>query len=181
MIAGTDPATFHATQELPAGSMVVGPFPGSLQNNGERLELQRPEILSPTAWPTSRWTRCAMEIARRGPRRRTEVGLRCSGEWPHRMAMSPPTGWRRCPLRARLTSGGCPGVSYVARGHSSSRRPNRVVVSHRKEPVAFELPVEIPGESVAGRDQRRSGVDERATRPGRQAIPWRCSMRRGRL
>lgn len=43
VVAGSDAAVFRARHGVPPGVPVFGPFPGSLQNNGELLELQRPD------------------------------------------------------------------------------------------------------------------------------------------
>ncbi len=44
LITGIDPEVFRARYALPASTLIVGPFVGSLQDNGERLELQKPEL-----------------------------------------------------------------------------------------------------------------------------------------
>ncbi len=43
LVTATNPAEFRARHSLPPDTLIVGPFPGALQDNGERLELQRPE------------------------------------------------------------------------------------------------------------------------------------------
>ena len=43
LIVGLDPETFRAKYGVPAGATILGPFAGSLQDSGERLELQRPD------------------------------------------------------------------------------------------------------------------------------------------
>jgi hypothetical protein len=44
LIVATDPATFRARYSVPPEVLVFGPFSGGLQDSGERLELQRPEV-----------------------------------------------------------------------------------------------------------------------------------------
>lgn len=43
VLSSIDPATFRAKYSVPASAQVVGPFPGGLQNSGERLRLERPD------------------------------------------------------------------------------------------------------------------------------------------
>jgi hypothetical protein len=43
LIVSTEPAAFRAKYDVPAGVAVLGPFAGTLQDSGERLELQRPD------------------------------------------------------------------------------------------------------------------------------------------
>lgn len=43
LIVGTDPALFRSRYSVPADVAVFGPYAGALQNNGELLELQRPD------------------------------------------------------------------------------------------------------------------------------------------
>ena len=43
VIAGTNPAVFRAWYNLPVAVRVLGPFGGSLQNNGENLQLLAPD------------------------------------------------------------------------------------------------------------------------------------------
>ncbi|MBI5385503.1 MAG: lamin tail domain-containing protein [Verrucomicrobia bacterium] len=44
LIAATNPADFRAKHAVPETVPVFGPFEGVLQDNGERLELQRPDV-----------------------------------------------------------------------------------------------------------------------------------------
>src|SRR5207247_9023658 len=46
LIVATDPDAFRAKYSLPAATRIFGPFPGTLQDSGERLELQRPDTPS---------------------------------------------------------------------------------------------------------------------------------------
>ncbi len=50
LIVGSDPEAFRAEYHLPASTAIVGPFAGSLQDGGERLELQRPEFAGTNGW-----------------------------------------------------------------------------------------------------------------------------------
>lgn len=43
VVVPTDPARFRARYPMPADVPVLGPYPGDLQDNGERLELVRPD------------------------------------------------------------------------------------------------------------------------------------------
>ncbi len=43
VVSATDPAVFRQRNSVPASVPVLGPFAGALQNNGELLELQRPD------------------------------------------------------------------------------------------------------------------------------------------
>src|SRR6185436_20547032 len=43
IIAGTDPVQFRSKYSVPPAVTVLGPFGGSLQDNGERLRLERPD------------------------------------------------------------------------------------------------------------------------------------------
>jgi len=43
LVTATDPATFRAKYSIPASTPVFGPYSGGLQNNGETLELKRPD------------------------------------------------------------------------------------------------------------------------------------------
>lgn len=43
VIAGSEPDAFRSAIAVPADVMVLGPFGGNLQDNGERLRLQRPD------------------------------------------------------------------------------------------------------------------------------------------
>jgi hypothetical protein len=45
LVVATDAASFRSRYALPSEVIVVGPFAGNLQDSGERLELQRPEVL----------------------------------------------------------------------------------------------------------------------------------------
>lgn len=47
VVVGGDPATFRARHGLPGDVLVLGPYSGVLQPNGERLELQRPDAPDP--------------------------------------------------------------------------------------------------------------------------------------
>lgn len=42
LVAGIDPATFRTKYSIPASVEIVGPFTGALDNNGENVELARP-------------------------------------------------------------------------------------------------------------------------------------------
>ncbi len=44
LVVATNPAAFRVKYEVPADVQVVGPCTGSLQDNGERLELLRPDV-----------------------------------------------------------------------------------------------------------------------------------------
>jgi hypothetical protein len=44
LIVGGDSATFRAKYGIPAATTILGPFGGTLQDSGERLELQRPDV-----------------------------------------------------------------------------------------------------------------------------------------
>jgi hypothetical protein len=44
LLVATDPATFRAKYNIPAAVPILGPFAGVLQDSGERLELQRPDV-----------------------------------------------------------------------------------------------------------------------------------------
>lgn len=44
LIVATNPAAFRAKYSVPSEVLVVGPFAGALQDSGERLELQRPDL-----------------------------------------------------------------------------------------------------------------------------------------
>lgn len=44
LIVGIDPAVFRAKYQIDPDVLVVGPFGGNLQDSGERLELQRPDV-----------------------------------------------------------------------------------------------------------------------------------------
>src|SRR4030095_1932191 len=48
LIVGGDPATFRAKYSVPAATIILGPFTGTLQDSGERLEVQRPDVPGPT-------------------------------------------------------------------------------------------------------------------------------------
>lgn len=43
LLVGTDPATFRARYDVPASVTVLGPFTGTLQNDGENLQLLAPD------------------------------------------------------------------------------------------------------------------------------------------
>lgn len=43
LVVGGDPAAFRAKHSVPLAVAIFGPLGGALQNNGERLELQRPD------------------------------------------------------------------------------------------------------------------------------------------
>jgi CotH kinase protein/Lamin Tail Domain/Fn3 associated/Concanavalin A-like lectin/glucanases superfamily len=45
LIVATNPAAFRAKHGVPADVAIFGPFPGSLQDSGERLQLQRPDYI----------------------------------------------------------------------------------------------------------------------------------------
>jgi hypothetical protein len=44
LIVATNPAAFRSKYGIAAGVQILGPFAGGLQDSGERLELQRPEV-----------------------------------------------------------------------------------------------------------------------------------------
>jgi hypothetical protein len=44
LLVGTDPAAFRAKYGVPAHVAIFGPYAGVLQDSGERLELQRPDV-----------------------------------------------------------------------------------------------------------------------------------------
>ncbi|HEY2951833.1 MAG TPA: lamin tail domain-containing protein, partial [Verrucomicrobiae bacterium] len=44
LLVATDPATFRARYSIPASVQILGPYGGQLQDSGERLELQRPDV-----------------------------------------------------------------------------------------------------------------------------------------
>ncbi|RIK73824.1 MAG: hypothetical protein DCC68_24255, partial [Planctomycetota bacterium] len=46
LVVGIDPETFRAKYSLPAGVQIVGPFTGKLENEGENVELSRPNAVS---------------------------------------------------------------------------------------------------------------------------------------
>ena len=43
LLVSIDPATFRTKYSIGAGVQIIGPFPGALQDNGERLRLERPD------------------------------------------------------------------------------------------------------------------------------------------
>jgi hypothetical protein len=43
VVASSTPEAFRLTHGVPGGVLVLGPYPGALQDSGERLELQRPD------------------------------------------------------------------------------------------------------------------------------------------
>jgi hypothetical protein len=43
LLVATDPATFRAKYGISSGVQVIGPYPGVLQDSGERLRLERPD------------------------------------------------------------------------------------------------------------------------------------------
>src|SRR5205085_8157734 len=44
LLVPIDPAVFRSRYSVPATAQILGPFPGHLQDGGERLELQRPDL-----------------------------------------------------------------------------------------------------------------------------------------
>jgi len=44
LVVATNPAVFRAKYSVPIEVLVIGPFAGALQDSGERLELQRPDL-----------------------------------------------------------------------------------------------------------------------------------------
>jgi hypothetical protein len=44
LVVATNPAAFRARYSVPVSVMVLGPYGGGLQDSGERLELQRPDL-----------------------------------------------------------------------------------------------------------------------------------------
>ena len=44
LVVATNPATFRTRYSVPAEITILGPWPGTLQENGERLELQQPGL-----------------------------------------------------------------------------------------------------------------------------------------
>jgi hypothetical protein len=46
LLVATDPGYFRAKYAVPASVAILGPYAGTLQDSGERLELQRPEIFN---------------------------------------------------------------------------------------------------------------------------------------
>src|SRR6185436_19016415 len=44
LLVATNPAAFRAKYRVPANVLILGPYAGSLQDSGERLELQRPDV-----------------------------------------------------------------------------------------------------------------------------------------
>ena len=44
LVVATNPAAFRAKYNMPTNVTVLGPFAGSLQDSGERLELRRPDV-----------------------------------------------------------------------------------------------------------------------------------------
>jgi hypothetical protein len=51
LIVGIDPAVFRTKYSIPAGVQILGPYPGVLQDSGERIELQRPDAPTPNGVP----------------------------------------------------------------------------------------------------------------------------------
>ncbi|MBM3846711.1 MAG: hypothetical protein FJ405_10575, partial [Verrucomicrobia bacterium] len=51
VLSPIDPALFRTRYNVPGGVQILGPYTGSLQNNGERLELQRPDAPNTNAVP----------------------------------------------------------------------------------------------------------------------------------
>ncbi len=45
LVVGMDPATFRSRYSIPAGVQIFGPYDGQLSNNGENLELSRPQVV----------------------------------------------------------------------------------------------------------------------------------------
>src|SRR5207248_1404347 len=43
LVVPTEPAAFRAKYGVPPGVLIVGPYPGQMQDSGERLELKRPD------------------------------------------------------------------------------------------------------------------------------------------
>ena len=44
LLVATNPASFRDKYHIPTNVLILGPYPGHLQNTGERLELQRPDV-----------------------------------------------------------------------------------------------------------------------------------------
>src|SRR6185436_5878402 len=44
LLVATNPAAFRAKYRVPANVLILGPYAGNLQDSGERLELQRPDV-----------------------------------------------------------------------------------------------------------------------------------------
>lgn len=51
LVVATNPAAFRAQYDVPTGVRVLGPFPGVLQNSGERLALEAPDTPNPGMVP----------------------------------------------------------------------------------------------------------------------------------
>ncbi|HWN93725.1 MAG TPA: lamin tail domain-containing protein [Methylomirabilota bacterium] len=51
LVVGIDPALFRAEYGVPMNVRIFGPYSGNLQDSGERLELQRADLLTPDGIP----------------------------------------------------------------------------------------------------------------------------------
>ena len=51
LLVATNPATFRARYSIAANVQILGPYPGALQDSGERLELQRPDAAGTNGVP----------------------------------------------------------------------------------------------------------------------------------
>ena len=80
LVVAADPVQFRAGTGCPREVLVFGPASGTLQDSGERLQLQRPEDGGTNGLCMSSWTRCAITIKLPGRPGRMEAAPHCSAK-----------------------------------------------------------------------------------------------------
>lgn len=147
VVVGGDPASFRARYGIPARVPVLGPYPGLLQPNGERLELQRPDgpdpILNESGQTTGYFVPYLAEDTVRyddsAPWPTEGIGANRGGASLERREPvaygNDPAGWRASILSPS------PGAE------NNANRPPRVLVSPSQQLTGtnFPLPANVAG------------------------------------
>jgi hypothetical protein len=156
LVVGGDPATFRAQHSIAPGVTVFGPWSGSLQADGERLAVERPD--APDTLPDGSMFVPFVEV--------DAVRFRHRPPWP--LVSSDGTSIERI----RATSFGNDPAHWRANPDRTSpgydldvNRPPVVVVGPDLQVDALRFPLEIPLKGFASDD----GLPES---PGRLTVAW---------
>lgn len=173
VVAGGDPMTFRTQHVVAAGTPVLGPWRGTLQRDGERLRLLRPD--APDLLPDGSWRVPWITV--------DEVRYDDDGPWPvlagfqlanpsatvaetamqsWSIERQSPTSWGDDPSHWRASSGPpTPGILPA----SDANQPPSVSAGVDQEWESDRFPFSV---SLAG----EAGDDGRPTNPGRLTLAW---------